>query len=246
MANDLMVLTPKEYPALDPGNPTMMALREMAGTNELGSRHMPRIVTPVGLKPNEWILPGGKIVAGFNAVMLYTGPKNVRWDPSKGLGEAPPLCTSPDGRTGFGDPGGDCKTCPFAKWGTLKADSNVKGCQFRRLCILLAEGVPLPILYSASPTSAPRILNYMATVVLYQNGPVPKVPPRYFQVVTHFGLSVVNGSRGPYGVVAPEYVATLDKATCELMHRQNEMLTGQFKEYQTQPEDVTEPETQEV
>jgi hypothetical protein len=245
MSTNLVPLSAEQYPALNADNPTLAALREMLADEPLGPEHLPRISTPGGLKQNEkpkWALPGDKIVASFDGVLIHTHVHRVRWDPSVGLGEAPPLCSSCDGRTGAGDPGGECINCPLARFGPKQNGRGTPpGCQKRRVNVMLVQGVPLPLLYDASPTNAPRITNYLTRDVIYRPGPNgPEIPPRYFEVVTRFGLGVASGSKGPYGALALEYVATLDPATCEEMRRQNASLAEPMLAYQARAEDVAE------
>jgi len=66
-------------------------------------------------------------------------------------GGTPPDCSSPDGKMGYGDPGGDCFECPYSKWGTGKGKG--KACSERRHLLILTEHGALPVFLNLPPTS---------------------------------------------------------------------------------------------
>lgn len=67
-------------------------------------------------KMGNWLLTGqDPFTEGVVVVPIMFG--RTRWkrkDPTDR--DSPIVCTSADARVGKGDPGGDCKKCPFAKW----------------------------------------------------------------------------------------------------------------------------------
>ena len=65
-----------------------------------------------------------------------------------------PTCGSYDGKTGEGDPGGDCTTCPYNQFGSGETGTG-KRCKNRRRLFILREGEMLPILLSI-PTGSIR------------------------------------------------------------------------------------------
>jgi hypothetical protein len=68
-----------------------------------------------------------------------------------GSGE-PPACSSDDGETGVGQPGGDCSTCPLAQFGSA-ADERGQACAQRQNLLLLTKYGALPYRLSLPPTS---------------------------------------------------------------------------------------------
>ena len=73
-------------------------------------------------------------------------------------GNEPPDCSSRDGKTGNGEPGGICKNCPFAQWGSAK--NNGQACSQRMHILFLAEGSILPIFLNLPPSSLGAFKNY--------------------------------------------------------------------------------------
>jgi len=77
------------------------------------------------------------------------------------------VCFSPDGKTGIGDPGGDCAKCPFAKWGRERGAQNPQeppecdlGIQY--VCLLpgSADGLPIALILARTSMKTARKLNY--------------------------------------------------------------------------------------
>lgn len=66
--------------------------------------------------------------------------------------EIPPLCSSFDGKTGIGEPGGDCVSCAANKFGSGPKGKG-KACKNTRVLYLLRDGEFMPIQISLPPTS---------------------------------------------------------------------------------------------
>jgi hypothetical protein len=62
-------------------------------------------------RPGDWVLNGFDPEKAVTIVPLLMGKDRARRDDDNNL-----LCSSGDGKTGVGTPGGDCSACPFAKW----------------------------------------------------------------------------------------------------------------------------------
>lgn len=73
-------------------------------------------------------------------------------------GGTPPDCASADGRTGQGDPGGDCGDCPLSMWGSGR--NRGKACAERRHLLLLTEHGMLPAFLNVPPSSIGRYKDY--------------------------------------------------------------------------------------
>lgn len=68
-------------------------------------------------KMGQWLLSGYDVLDEVTVVpVMFSRDRAKRQDPAKRDSDI--VCTSPDGKVGYGDPGGDCKTCPFSKWMT--------------------------------------------------------------------------------------------------------------------------------
>jgi len=85
----------------------------------------PRLRLAQGLTPEvtrgeaemgQWVLLGNDPVDSVTVVPLVYGKGRVcKEDPKDRDSEI--VCTSQDGHTGVGNPGGDCARCPMAAWG---------------------------------------------------------------------------------------------------------------------------------
>jgi len=73
---------------------------------------------------------------------------------------SPPDCFSDDAITGIGDRTGngeasaqECKTCPWAQWGTARKGGKGQACGLKTILFLLRKGEFLPTVVSLPPTS---------------------------------------------------------------------------------------------
>jgi hypothetical protein len=64
-------------------------------------------------------------VKEISGVILYHHPVYMRYDQKYTGGNNPPDCGSFDGKTGKGNPGGDCKTCKYNQFGTTAKGKTV-------------------------------------------------------------------------------------------------------------------------
>jgi hypothetical protein len=99
-----------------------------------------------------------------------------------------PDCYSNDGRTGNGNPGGSCRTCPFNQWGS-GANGYGKACKAMRRIYFLPEGKDLPIVLNLPPTSLKNFNNYL----------MKRVKPHgltTWQVVTKISLKRATSKAG--------------------------------------------------
>ena len=89
----------------------------------------------------------------LEGVIIYNHAANALWiEGSEDEENAPPLCSSVDGKSGCGEPGGDCATCDFNKFGS---GENGKGkmCKNMRVLYLLRDGEYMPMQIILPPTS---------------------------------------------------------------------------------------------
>lgn len=109
----------------------------------------------------------------------------------------PPSCSSVDGKTGIGNPGGACEVCEFNRYGTgTDAKGNPtkgKACKNMRNLYILRNGEYMPILLSLPPTSL-RAFNDFVSVVF-----ATRRKPTYSSVI-QIGLKKVDSGPKPYSV----------------------------------------------
>ncbi len=89
----------------------------------------------------------------LEGIILYHHPQFAYWPEGKEYDESTaPLCSSVDGKTGIGEPGGNCSMCALNEYGTA-AEGRGKACKNMRTLYLLCSGQFLPYQLSLSPTS---------------------------------------------------------------------------------------------
>lgn len=89
----------------------------------------------------------------LEGVILFSHSNNAYWAEGSEYDEdTSPLCSSVDGKTGIGEPGGVCATCALNQYGTA-ANGNGKACKNMRTLYLLRSGDYMPLQLSLSPTS---------------------------------------------------------------------------------------------
>lgn len=89
----------------------------------------------------------------ITGVILYNHPAFAYYAAAFAGGHAAPDCSSIDGLNGVGTPGGDCRTCPFNKFGS--GDGQSKLCKNKRMLYILREGELFPVVLSL-PTGSLR------------------------------------------------------------------------------------------
>ncbi len=95
----------------------------------------------------------------LSAVILHHHPLLAYYKTKYTGGNNPPDCGSFDGVTGEGDPGGECKNCPYNRFGT--GENGSKACKNRRRIYLLREGEVFPMLLSLPTGSLKEFTKYI-------------------------------------------------------------------------------------
>lgn len=92
-------------------------------------------------------------VKSLTGVILYNHMANAYWPEGEEYSnDTPPLCRSADGKTGYGDPGGDCASCALNQFGSVESGKG-KACKNMRMLYLLQSGALLPLQLALPPTS---------------------------------------------------------------------------------------------
>lgn len=113
------------------------------------------VVNPIGEDTEEKEIEG---------VLIYWNDRRSYW--MRGLDDAEegetnsPDCFSANGKEGIGSPGGDCRTCPLAAWGSAPG-SNGQACKSQRLFFLLRKGSIMPVIMRGAPTSISPSKKYL-------------------------------------------------------------------------------------
>ncbi len=120
---------------------------------------------------------------------------NAYWADSYAGGNAPPDCSSMDGKSGIDKAGAThgCAGCPNNQWGSdLKQDGSFgrgKACKNSRRIYILREGEMFPLLLTLPPTSLKNFGNFLAKRVLARD----KLPA---EVITEVSLKKATSGDG--------------------------------------------------
>jgi len=125
-------------------------------------------------------------VKDFSGVILYHHPLNAYYATKYTGGSNPPDCGSYDGLTGSGEPGGNCKACPFNQFGS--GENGAKACKNKRRVYILREGEMFPILLSLPTGSLKAFTKYVKTQL--------SKGKKTNTVVTRFTLKKVTNAGG--------------------------------------------------
>jgi hypothetical protein len=177
---DLATIPPGGFLALTHTTGEIQAIigDNLAG-QDVGEFDLPRVTMPAG-GGTRWEIPG---LAGtessetLTGILVYTRQTRAYW-PSKDATGDPPQCASRDGQVGIGDPGGECRTCPHAQFGS--DGQRGQACKQQSQWFLLRPDSFLPVVLGLPPTSLKAAKQYMLALA--------GAGIRYFEVVTEIGL----------------------------------------------------------
>lgn len=114
----------------------------------------------------------------------------------------PPACTSEDGVTGYGTPGGSCKNCAFAKFGSK---GRGQACSARMNLYIMRDEDFLPIVIDLPPSSLTTLKKYMTQLATLSRKP-------FYAVRTKLTLKRLENPGGKaYSVVQFSMAGKLDE-----------------------------------
>lgn len=157
-------------------------------------------------------------VKEFSAVILFHHPLFAYYQTKYTGGNNPPDCGSYDGVTGIGDPGGDCKRCPYNQFGT--GENGSKACKNRRRIFVLCEGEIFPLLLSLPTGSLKELTRYLKRLLSKGR--------KSNSVVTRFSLKKTTNSGG---IAYSQAQFAIDRVLTAEEHALIEKLTEQVKAY---------------
>lgn len=132
-------------------------VRENIGRSGIDRFALPRLTVPAG-GGRTWELPtlDGEVVSvsEVTGIIIHWGPLRAYWPVKFGEGAvgSPPTCSSNDGETGNGDPGGDCASCGMNMYGTA-IEGRGKACKEIRGMFILPENALFPYYLQVPPSS---------------------------------------------------------------------------------------------
>lgn len=101
----------------------------------------------------------------LTGVLLFHHAANGYWPNAMDDEDKSPICSSVDGKTGIGDPGGPCASCELNAFGTAD-DGKGKACKNMRSLYLLQSGELMPIELKLPPTSLKGFRDFMNAAFL--------------------------------------------------------------------------------
>lgn len=216
----LAVIQPNEYALVqaDQGE-----IREILSENLGGGSFDPfsldRISVPAG-GGLSWTVPtieGPVTEPAIDGVIVYWRDGRQYWQTSfdEAGGGAPPDCFSLDGFTGTGTPGGDCRTCRYAQFGSSgRAGSQAQACRATRMLLVIRPADVLPVVVTVPPSSLKALKGYFLQLT--------RVGLPYYGVVTRLGLEQDKSGAGiKYSKVAPLMLARLTAEQAAIMRAYN-------------------------
>lgn len=136
-------------------------LENNMGGEDLSRFDFPRIKVPAG-GAQHLVMPDGEPSKTVRGIIMLSHMSRAYWpgsDDGEQLMGGPPQCSSEDGITGIGVPGGDCHTCPLSKPGSGKGQRQA--CKLMRNLYLLTPGQILPTVVQCPPGSLKAVRAYL-------------------------------------------------------------------------------------
>ena len=173
----------------------LRVIKANLGADKITERDLDRIVLPAG-GSRQWEVPtldGSEYSEAIEGIIIHHTLPRARWetDLEEGGIKSPPDCSSPDGITGYGDPGGDCFTCQFNEWGSANRGEG-KACKEKRMLFVLRPTDILPVVVQAPTTSLQPVKKYFLRLV--QQAP----PQRFYHCYTRLELEKVEANPFDY------------------------------------------------
>lgn len=156
------------YMALTVGSDFAEVVAANIGNATIQPFDLDRVKIPAG-GGTTWEVPtldGVTEVKEIDGVIIHWRKVRAYW--TQGFDESgggtPPDCSSEDGMTGVGDPGGSCAECPLSKFGS-DANHRAQACKEMRMLFLIREGDRLPLVVSIPPSSLGSVSKYFLRLV---------------------------------------------------------------------------------
>jgi len=132
---------------------------------QISAFDLDRITVPSGSGAAIWRVPtldGEEELKSLEGIIIYQRTTRAYW--ASALGESgggnPPDCSADDGVIGVGTPGGTCKYCPMAAFGS-GANGRKQACKQAKLLFILRRDSAIPLCLSVPPSSLKPLKQYM-------------------------------------------------------------------------------------
>ncbi len=228
MSNELILLTPDQYPGLDPNNDRVKTIITNLAGESLSVADFSRIKVPSsgGTKWTIETAAGEETADTLEGVILHNTRHRAYWK-NPNPSSTPPDCASVDMINGRGVPGETCEFCQFNQFGSA-ANGRGKACKEVRLFFLLRKGQVLPDVVSVPPGSLKNVRKYLTSL------PVP-----FWGVVTQFVLTKASNADGvAYAKIVPKMLGALDQASATVILKMMRRFEQTFHQVVVENNDV--------
>ena len=146
---------------------------ELAEDRDGFTMSFPRIKIPAG-GVLQFELPTGDpqhpdYSPTLTGVILFNHASCAYWPEGDEYNDdVPPLCSSVDGKQGYGEPGGICETCALSQFGSA-GNGRGKACKNMRVLYLLRSGEFMPLAITLSPTSISPFREFLNKGFVFRN-----------------------------------------------------------------------------
>ena len=200
------------------------AIAANMGDTGVSATDFERIKIPAGggLEFTIRTLTGEKSVKELIGIVVASRETRAFWSVplEQSDGSMPPDCHSLDGWAGVGRPGGDCRKCEFARFGS--SANGGPACKRTRELFFLFEDDSVPRIICLPQMSIPRAEQYLAHLAF-------KAIPCY-EMVTSIGLEKATNKRNiPYSRATFAAVCRLPAEWGEFMKQYTLMHKSQLK-----------------
>jgi hypothetical protein len=163
---------------------------------------LPRIKVASGTA--LWLIPdleGDTTAPAIEGVIVHVRDNRTYYQ-SKDAGNVPPDCSSRDGVTGVGKPGGDCSKCPLAAFDSDPDGGAGQACKQSKQLVMLRGTSMLPEVVSIPPTSLKAVRQFFLKLV------TQRVP--YHHCILRIELEKAQSQQGKvYGKAVLKFVRKL-------------------------------------
>ncbi len=157
-------------------------------------------------------------------IILYNHASNAFWAAGAEYDDSSiPLCSSVDGKCGYGTPGGTCATCEMNQYGTDQGGGKGKACKNMRTLYILRSGEAMPIQLSLPPTSLRPYTDFVNAEFVTRRRPT-------WASIVQLGLRRVENGANQYSVATFRKVRDLTQEEAVQMKAYANTFREQAKE----------------
>ena len=225
-STEISTIEPGGYLALNTGPEQIMeAFRVNLGDEKLSKFDLDKATVTVGATRWRVARQDGTVddPQSITGVIISIAKSRAYYKTAYSSGGEAPDCSSFDGgRTGIGDPGGVCTTCPMNEFGTAREGSG-KACAEGLQLLLLPKDSIMPILVQVPAASLKGVKGYLTSLAGVM------LPVTHVETELTIGTRSTQ-SRGEVSAVVARRVGNLDPAevalASEYAARLNDLITA--------------------